>query len=729
MKNSNEQIEVLESTPAGVLWNPVVGPETIDLLNYFRKEKHLDEEGCANIQGEATNILSKCVPPKAAEGSVTGLVVGYVQSGKTMSYTTVAALARDNGYRIIIVITGTSVPLLGQGSGRLRDDLRLTSRTDYRWRHFMNPTLDKLGAIENTLADWDDAIAAGSEPQTVLITVMKNHAHLQNLIELLSSLRLENAPTLTIDDEADQASMNTKVRRGGESTTYQRLLELRRILHHNSFLQYTATPQAPLLINIIDVLSPEYVEVLTPGKNYTGGKDFFIHHRDLIKIVSPSEIPSPSNPLREPPQSLIEALQIFFLGVAVGLPTRDAKHRSMLIHPSRETEGHSQYFGWVTEIVNAWQRILSLGNDEPDKHELLNSFMKTYDELKTTISSPPTFDDLKSQLLRGLRQTQIMEVNATPGRTPQIDWSGSYSHILVGGQAMDRGFTVEGLTVTYMPRGSGVGNADTIQQRARFFGYKLGYLGLCRVYLDSDVEGAFRSYVTHEEDIRERLLEYTATGKPLREWKRAFFLDPNLKPTRKNVLDLEYRQDTFSDSWFDPKIPHDPEEAVQKNRLVVDNFTSSLKLVDDEGDSGRTQEQKHKVAEDVPLKIAYEELLVKLTTMPPDDSQKFIGLLLQVEQYLESHPGAVCSVYLMSGGATRKRSVNMDNEISQLFQGKNERTGYPGDREIRGSGLTIQIHNLNIVNSEDFLMASNVPTVAVWVPSEMAEGWLVQEEH
>ena len=725
----NEKIEVLESTSTTAgLWSPIVGPETVDLISYFKKEKHLDEEGCANLQGEALNVLSKCVSPKVLSGSVTGLVIGYIQSGKTMSYTTVAALARDNGYRMLIVIAGTSVPLLGQGSGRLREDLRLSSRADHRWQHFMNPTLDERAAIENTLADWDDAVTAGSEPQTVLITVMKNYTHLQNLIGLLSSLQLGNVPALIIDDEADQASMNTRVRRGGESTTYTKLLELRRSLSHNSFLQYTATPQAPLLINIIDVLSPEYVEVLTPGKNYTGGKHFFIKNQDLIKTIPISDIPSVGSPLREPPQSLIEALQIFVLGVAIGLPGHDAKYRSMLIHPSRETTGHSQYFGWTTEIVNTWRRILALNDNDPDKIELLSSFEKTYDELKITVSSPPSFVHLKIQLLRALRQTQIIEVNATPGRTPQIEWSRSYSHILVGGQAMDRGFTVEGLTVTYMPRGSGVGNADTIQQRARFFGYKLSYLGLCRVYLDSEVQDAFRSYVTHEEDIRERLLEYTAAGKPLREWKRAFFLDPNFKPTRKNVLDLEYMQDAFSDSWFDPKTPHDPEEAVQKNRLVVNNFISAHEFIDDLGDARRTQEQKHKVAEKISLKIAYEELLIKLTTMPPDDSQKFTGLLLQVEQYLESHPDSTCSIYLMNSGSVRQRSINADNEIGQLFQGKNDNTGYPGDREIRGTGLTIQIHKLNITNSDGTSLVSDVPTVAVWVPSEMAEGWLVQEE-
>jgi len=729
MENSEEQIEILEAPPTvGSNWSPVIGPETVDLLNYFRREKHLDEEGCSILQGEALSILSKCTSPQVPANPVTGIAIGYVQSGKTMSYTTVAALARDNGYRMLIVITGISVPLLGQGSGRLRDDLRLLSRTDHRWQPFENPTVDDKTNLENTLADWDDAVAAGSEPQMVLITVMKNASHLQNLVNLLSSLKLGNVPTLIIDDEADQASLNTRARRGGESPTYKKLLDLRNALPHHSFLQYTATPQAPLLINIIDVLSPKFVEVLTPGKNYTGGKHFFVLRPELVKTIPSSEIPSDENPLSSPPDTLREALQIFFLGVAAGLPKNEARNRSMLVHPSRETIGHGQYFGWVTDIVNAWRRILSLADGDPDKIELLDSFEETYKQLQSTISTPLPFDEIKVQLLRALRQTQVIEMNASAGQTPHINWSRAYPYILVGGQAMDRGFTIEGLTVTYMPRGTGVGNADTIQQRARFFGYKLGYLGYCRVYLDAEVENAFRSYVDHEEDIRERLLEYNASGKPLRDWKRAFFLDPNLKPTRKNVLALEYLQDTFSDSWYDPKTPHDPEEAVQNNRSVVNKFITSLEFVDDIGDPRRTQEQKHKVADDVSLKVAYEELLVKMTTMPPDDSQKFTGLLLQVEQYLEGHPDATCSVYQMSGGSFRERGVNGDNEITQLFQGKNERTGYPGDREIRGPGLTIQIHKLNMTSSASGQIASDVPTVAVWIPSEMAQGWLVQDE-
>src|SRR5207253_10843262 len=123
------------------------------------------------------------------------------------------------------------------------------------------------------------------------------------------------------------------------------------------------------------------------------------------------------------------------------------------------------------------------------------------------------------------RNTRILEVNTRGGQTPTVDWRSAYGWILVGGQAMDRGFTVEGLTVTYMPRGIGVGNADTVQQRARFFGYKGRYLGYCRVYLEPVLSSAFTRYVTHEEDVRGRLIDHARTGQPLSELRRAFLLD------------------------------------------------------------------------------------------------------------------------------------------------------------------------------------------------------------
>ena len=104
------------------------------------------------------------------------------------------------------------------------------------------------------LADWTDASLPDHRRQTALITVLKNTTHLRNLIGVLRQLNLETFPALVIDDEADQAGLNTRVVQGGQSTTYQRLVALRQCLPHHTYLQYTATPQAPLLINLIDVL-------------------------------------------------------------------------------------------------------------------------------------------------------------------------------------------------------------------------------------------------------------------------------------------------------------------------------------------------------------------------------------------------------------------------------------------------------------------------------------------
>ena len=135
---------------------------------------------------------------------------------------------------------------------------------------------------------------------------------MSNLVDLLQQLDLRNVPSLVIDDEADQAGLNTLVNQNDESRTYQRLLGLRTALPHHAYIQYTATPQAPLLINIIDVLSPRFVEVLDPGREYVGLIDFFQRNRELVRTIPDNEIPSPTNQLNGAPESLREALRACF---------------------------------------------------------------------------------------------------------------------------------------------------------------------------------------------------------------------------------------------------------------------------------------------------------------------------------------------------------------------------------------------------------------------------------
>jgi len=556
----------------------------------------------------------------------------------------------------------------------------------------------------------------------------------------MQQLDLRAIPALVIDDEADQAGLNTQVNQGRHSGTYQRLVALRQSLPRHTYLQYTATPQAPLLINLIDTLSPRFAEVLTPGVDYVGGEAFFEQHPELVRVIPLNEIPTRANPLRDVPPTLISALKVFFLGVASGFVAGNdqqegCRNRSMLVHPSRQTPGHTQFHNWIANIRQQWLSLLGLDPSDPERIQFTESFATEYADLQRTVPELPPLDILLPELEYSLRKTSVLEVNARPN-TPQPDWRDTYPWILVGGQAMDRGFTVEGLTVTYMPRDMGMGNADTIQQRARFFGYKRPYLGYCRVYLEQGVRNAFQFYVEHERDIRQRLIAHREGGRPLREWRRAFFLDTSLRPTRRQVLDLDYQQDAISDAWFWPKVPHGTTELIQANRATVLEFIGRLHWHEDEGDGRRTREQIHSIVESVPLRLAYEELLIPLRLTDERDSQQFTGLLLQVEDFLQGHPDTTCTIYQMSRGNQRVRSVNEDQEIPTLFQGANYADAarqdmvYPGDDRVRfGSDLTVQIHTLEVhEQGRGPVIADNVPAVAVWMPASMGRHWLVQEQ-
>jgi hypothetical protein len=251
---------------------------------------------------------------------------------------------------------------------------------------------------------------------------------------------------------------------------------------------------------------------------------------------------------------------------------------------------------------------------------------------------------LIARLRRAIRRTDIHLVNAVRGRTPEIDWRGSYAHILVGGQALDRGFTVEGLTVTYMPRGVGARRADTIQQRARFFGYKRPYLDYCRVYLEQDVADSFRRYVRHEENIRQQLQRMAVEGRSLDELRRVFLLPQGLYATRDSIIDIDYVRARFSEGWFYPRAPQDSPEEGQTNSETIVSFLDTLELEEDDGNEERTEIQRHGVAMNVPLRESYEQLLLRLRFSRLSDAQDFLGVLVILRDHLVRNPDALSTV-------------------------------------------------------------------------------------
>ena len=741
-------------------WNPFVGTEVhklIEFKGFTDSSNQIDETG-NQIIDETHKILEMCGNPDESNVVETGLVLGYVQSGKTLSFTTLTAMARDNNYQIVIIIAGTSTPLSEQSYKRMLKDLRIEERRDRKWKIIKNPeNQNHANSIRQSLEKWQDSTLPREKCSTVLITVMKQTHRLQNLTNVMRTLNLSNVPTLIIDDESDQASLNTRARanaRAGEnvnegdaSTIYRRINSLREVFPHHTLLQYTATPQANLFINIWDRLSPNFIKLLTPGSGYTGGRTFFIENSNLVQQIPNNEIPSNQNQITQIPNSLLSALRVFFVGVVVGRITDDQFNRTMLVHPSRLTADHTDYFNWINDVIGSWTRLLE-SSDEEEKDQLYSEFRLAYDDLGLTVFDLPQFEVLtqSNQLLHAIKYTRTMEVNASRGSTPQIPWREEYSWILVGGQAMDRGFTVEGLTVTYMPRSLATGQIDTTLQRARFFGYKGEYIGFCRVWLDSQNILAFQEIVEHEEDVRRRLFEYANNNQHLNDWERQLVKHRMLRLTRPNIIFNDLDRDYLGSEWFYIKAPHDTDRHIEENKTVIEEFTirNIHYFQVNEGHEKRTPNQKHLFAE-LPIASTLEHLLNKLKFTKESDSQTFSSLQGLLNTYSNENQDENCLVYIMSSEKIgdeivqpiRKRRLRSNDEVQQYFQGPNPARQrfargeiYAGDRSIRDpERLTIQIHRLEltdendnpITNSDGQIVYQDVPSITIWIPESIGK--------
>ena len=734
MVTAVEHVEILHANPDGnpqMLWQPVVGSETVRLL----KAALPDDAARSSIRKQSADVLSRCNPPSVPASSPrTGLVVGYVQSGKTMSFTTVISLARDNGFPLVILFAGTKDNLHQQTAGRLSHDLAVQRPGGLSpWLLVSNPKAGTSDAqsIGQHLKTALDPKVPEKFRRTVVITVMKNRTRLASLRALLADLDqfgvdIDSTPVLVIDDEADQAGLNTMAADDDVSATYAAILGVRQVLPQHSYVMYTATPQAPLLINLADSLAPDFVVVLQPGDGYTGGIYFFEEHRDrFLEPISFAEATKALSPTStEPPDSLKCALATYLVGVALrgGGPT------SMLVHPSHTQDLQVRYGSWVTNLCSAWTDVLN----EPgvDRDALIQEELRpAYEDLLGEDGTEDGLEKVLEELPYWIRATRIKVINSGSPEEGDIQWDVAPSWILIGGNKLDRGFTVEGLTVTYMPRGTGVGNADSIQQRARFFGYKRSYADLCRAWLVSTTERAFSLYVEHEKVLRKELRQVARDGINLKQWTRRMLLDPALKPCRKSVIDLPFVHGRIKgDAWTTFTRLQIAAPDISVNRSALSSFVANhgTTAADDPRDP-RTVDRNTVFA--VPLALLLDQLLADWR-MQMEDRAVVNQLNLLLGARLDDEPALQADVYWMRGGRARERTLQPDGvSVVNLFEGRRPKGspegGYPGDNKFFTDGrISVQIYSVDVMENR-VRIEEAVPALAVWVPRSLAGGVLV----
>lgn len=602
-----------------------------DYVGYLAETRQWPAESLASLDETTTEVVQRISDPQRLEARQTkGLVVGYVQSGKTANFTGVIAKAIDSGYRFIIVLTGTIELLRSQTQHRL--DMELVGREnildgqdpenpevvrelDYQqdkdWiadrfirhgeplEHGAGPRIRRLTTHHKDYRRLPqgktqlrfDGLARGkplNDPEnlarasTYLAVVKKNQAALKKLIQdIKPSKHLDNLPILIIDDESDLASVDTtnpahwsRDSAGNRSrTTINRLIsELLGLCPRAQYVGYTATPFANVFIDPDDdedLFPSNFLLSLRRPPGYMGVSDFHdlnLRWDDAKPNFSTSNRVAYVRPLVGDPESdpdkrnseLREAVDSFVLAGAIkkfreARTPRRFKHHTMLVHESVKTADHAETFATVERL---WK---TGGYGMNSSVARLRKLWKCDHSKVSAVRSdgepvPSSFDELLPYLGEAIAKltedgVPITVVNSDKeiqNNQKRIDFeSEDVWRILVGGAQLSRGFTIEGLTVSYFRRRAH--QADTLMQAGRWFGFRPGYRDLVRLYIRRDdtvdLYEAFEALLLDEESFRLELEQYaglTDDGHPLVEpWQVPPLVSqhlPWLRPTARNKM-------------------------------------------------------------------------------------------------------------------------------------------------------------------------------------------------
>lgn len=623
--------------------------------------------------------------PSGASGD-TCLALGYVQSGKTTSITALIAAAKDADYRVVVALLGSTNLLLSQNRERLEKDLDLGDREDYVWVIESNPSGT---SATKRLQDWID------RGRTVVVPLLKHAGRIDAAAECLEHLPI-GTPVIVIDDEADQASLNT-AGEAAESKTYAAVKKLRSSVPAHLYVQYTATPYAPLLLDAENLLSPQYVEFLAPGPGYTGGKEFFIDFADrVIRDVPALEEQASKTPPLQLPSSLIAALGSFIAGAALLLAADPAGSPvSMLVHSTARNDVQARYQFLTQRMLGAWRRE---GNDAELADMLPQAIRLEREKLVSRGAADVDDATFLDRVRFVLRESTVWLVN-TASALDKVDWTVAPIHILIGGNKLDRGYTVEGLTVTYMNRPAS-DQVDTLEQRARAYGYRRDQLPYCQFFASRRTTRALREIVYTEYDLRSRLRDHVDAGGSVHSWARdiGLLMPAGMRPTRRNVVAA---LSSSPSGWQSMRLPDLDQDARNHNRDLV----AAIGLLDaDPVPYGRLRLRTTRL----PVSAVVEGLLRPWALHTYSPTWRHSEILDVLERKPQNADVAV--ILMENNGSPRIREWDPTTGFVNLFQGRDtaHREGsayYPGDRNIPNldedsSALVVQVHRVLIKGLE-----------------------------
>jgi Z1 domain len=497
-------------------------------LHHLWIQRGWPEEAVTSVDTASSKVVSLLRPPGLGSFSTRGLVLGYVQSGKTANFTAVIAKAADVGYKFFVVLSGIHNLLRTQTQVRLEREL--VDLNPEEWVTLTTSDRDfSLRAGGNA-----DAFLTTHHDHRVLCVVKKNATILRRLLKWLRSARAEviaRCPVLMVDDEADQASVNASGPAEERTRINRLILDILETLPKAAYIGYTATPFANMFIEpsvtldlyprdfIVDLPQPrDYFgaerifgrEPLTPEENEAGLGGLDVIRRvqsEEVRLLKPRGLADYQQFEPDLPASLQRALRYFWLATAArAVRGQASEHSTMLIHTTLYAAVHDRF----RPIIERYRQQL-VRRLEASDGGLEGELRSIWEEEQARVPSaevglePVSFQAVLDSLAGILTRTEIVVENNRSAI--RLDYGGEgRAVIVIGGNTLSRGLTLEGLVVSYFVRAATA--YDTLLQMGRWFGYRAGYADLPRIWLTEELEEYFFDLATVEREIRNDIQRY-----------------------------------------------------------------------------------------------------------------------------------------------------------------------------------------------------------------------------
>lgn len=525
---------------------------TLEMKYWNRYKKHLqyDKKFGPNVIDSMDDVSDEIVdllgnPQSTDAYQRRGLVVGDVQSGKTANYISVINKAADAGYKIIVLLTGTIEKLRKQT--QIRVDEGFIGKASDNSQNVVG-----VGKYDNTIVPlffttiYDDfkststkllGISLDNMTNTCVLVLKKNVSVLKNLNQWIKKQNLRGGSSvvdtslLVIDDEADNASINTNDEDKSPTKINEQIRILLNLFTKTSYLGFTATPYANIFIDpfvksnemLADDLFPkDYIYCLDAPTNYIGARNIFglnAQHSYMIQDIKDGENYFPQShkidfcvDVLSP--TLETALYEFYLANVIrDLRGSITSHRSMLINISRFVNVQRQ----LGEVVNRHLKRVKddirlyskLSVNEALKNVSIRDLKRVYEEEYSNIEF--SWEEIQTNLIRAIEPIQVFVVNSNQN---ELDYEANETYglraICVGGLTLSRGLTLEGLIISYFYRNSKI--YDTLMQMGRWFGYRTGYEDLCRIWMSEESSNWYAEISDATDELRRDIKEMKQSG-------------------------------------------------------------------------------------------------------------------------------------------------------------------------------------------------------------------------